>query len=289
MQRLTGLILANSAKGGDSDRKKREAQPCEGCKCHWCDPPYEPWKSALSVSALKNLIEVSAGYANLEFDLEKGERGERYSHLEPLLCSLTGSEAALVVNNNAAAVLLVLNTLAEGKEVIVSRGELVEIGGSFRIPDVMRKSGTRLVEVGTTNRTHLKDYETALTPETSLIMKVHRSNFDIVGFTADVPIEDLARLGKENKIPVMNDLGSGSLIDLSRYWGLSLFTGGAKRSGRMGTVPVIREPTVQDSVAAGIDIITFSGDKLLGGPQAGIIIGKKEVVEAIKKILLQGP
>lgn len=221
-------------------------------------------RAPLSVSALNNLIEVSTGYANLEFDLDKGERGERYSHLEPLLCRLTGSEAALVVNNNAAAVLLVLNTLAEGKEVIVSRGELVEIGGSFRIPDVMRKSGARLIEVGTTNRTHFKDYEAALTPETALIMKVHRSNFDMVGFTADVPVHDLAKLGKENKITVMNDLGSGSLIDLSGY--------GIKR-----------EPTVKDSVAAGIDVITFSGDKLLGGPQAGIIIGKKEVVEAIKK------
>jgi len=221
-------------------------------------------RAPLSVSALNNLIEVSTGYANLEFDLEKGERGERYSHLEPLLCRLTGSEAALVVNNNAAAVLLVLNTLAEGKEVIVSRGELVEIGGSFRIPDVMRKSGTRLIEVGTTNRTHLKDYEAALTPETALIMKVHRSNFDMVGFTADVPIQDLVKLGKDNNITVMNDLGSGSLIDLSGY--------GLKR-----------EPTVQDSVAGGIDIITFSGDKLLGGPQAGIIIGKKEVIAAIKK------
>lgn len=221
-------------------------------------------RAPLSVSALKNLIEVSTGYANLEFDLDKGERGERYSHLEPLLCRLTGSEAALVVNNNAAAVLLVLNTLAEGKEVIVSRGELVEIGGSFRIPDVMRKSGARLVEVGTTNRTHLKDYRAALTQETALIMKVHRSNFDMVGFTADVPIQDLARLGKDNNIPVMNDLGSGSLIDLSGY--------GIKR-----------EPTVKDSVAAGIDVITFSGDKLLGGPQAGIIIGKKEVIAAIKK------
>ena len=220
-------------------------------------------RAPLAASALNNLINTSTGYTNLELDMEKGERGERYSHLEPLLCRLTGSEAALVVNNNAAAVLLVLNTLAEGKEVIVSRGELVEIGGSFRIPDVMRKSGTRLIEVGTTNRTHLKDYEAALTPETALIMKVHRSNFDMVGFTADVPIQGLVKLGKENNISVMNDLGSGSLIDLSGYG-------------------IIREPTVQDSVAAGIDVITFSGDKLLGGPQAGIIIGKKEVVEAIK-------
>lgn len=221
-------------------------------------------RAPLAAAALKNLIDVSTGYANLEFDVEKGERGERYSHLEPLLCRLTGAEAALVVNNNAAAVLLVLNTLTEGKEVIVSRGELVEIGGSFRVPDVMRKSGARLVEVGTTNRTHLRDYEAAIDTDTALILKVHRSNFDMVGFTADVPVQDLVKLGKDNNIHVMNDLGSGSLVDLSRY--------GMKR-----------EPTVQDSVAVGIDVTTFSGDKLLGGPQAGIIIGKREVIDAVKK------
>lgn len=221
-------------------------------------------RAPLAASALKNLLEVSDGYANLEFDLEKGERGERYSHLEPLICALTGAEAALVVNNNAAAVLLVLNTLADGKEAIVSRGELIEIGGSFRVPDVMRKSGARLVEVGTTNKTHLRDYEEAMTPETALIMKVHRSNFDIVGFTADVQCRELVKLGNKNNILVMNDLGSGSLIDLSRY--------GMKK-----------EPTVLESVAAGTDVITFSGDKLLGGPQAGIIIGKRKTIDAVKK------
>lgn len=221
-------------------------------------------RAPLAAAALKNLTHVSQGYSNLEFDVEKGERGERYSHLEPILCRLTGAEAALVVNNNAAAVLLTLNTLAEGKEVIVSRGELVEIGGSFRVPDVMRKSGARLVEVGTTNRTHLKDYEAAINPETAMILKVHRSNFDVVGFTADVPIQELVKLGKRYGIPVMNDLGSGSLVDLSRY--------GMKK-----------EPTVQESVNSGISIVTFSGDKLLGGPQAGIILGKREIIDTVKK------
>ena len=221
-------------------------------------------RAPLAVGALKNLADASLGYSNLEFDVEKGERGERYSHLEPILCKLTGAEAAMVVNNNAAAVMLLLNTLAEGKEVLVSRGELVEIGGSFRIPDIMKKSGARLVEVGTTNRTHIRDYEAAITPETALILKVHRSNFDMVGFTADVSIEDLAELGKRHGIPVMNDLGSGSLIDLSKY--------GMKK-----------EPTVQDAVRSGIDVVAFSGDKLLGGPQAGIIIGRKEIIDPVKK------
>lgn len=221
-------------------------------------------REPLADAALENLIMVSRGYSNLEYDLESGERGERYDHVEPLLCRLTGAEAGMVVNNNAAAVLLVLSTLAEGKDVVVSRGELVEIGGSFRIPDVMRKSGAKLVEVGTTNRTHLSDYERSLTQETGLILKVHRSNFEMAGFTADVKIHDLAGLGKRYGIPVMNDLGSGSLIDLSRY--------GMKK-----------EPTVQDSVKSGADVVTFSGDKLLGGPQAGIIAGSKEIIDAVKK------
>lgn len=221
-------------------------------------------REPLAEAALESLIRASLGYSNLEYDLEKGERGERYSHLEPLLCKLTGAEAAVVVNNNAAAVLLALNTLAEGKDVIVSRGELVEIGGSFRIPDVMKKSGARLVEVGTTNRTHLKDYERGITQETALILKVHQSNFEMAGFTSDVPMQEMTELGKRYGIPVMNDLGSGSLIDLSKY--------GMKK-----------EPTVQDSVKSGIDVVTFSGDKLLGGPQAGIIVGRKDIIDAIKK------
>lgn len=239
-------------------------------------------RSPLAEAALKSLADVSLHYSNLEFDLEKRERGERYTHVEEDLCRLTGAESAMVVNNNAAAVLLALNTIAEGKEVIVSRGELVEIGGSFRIPDVMRKSGARLVEVGTTNRTHIRDYESAITQETALILKVHKSNFDIIGFTAEVSFHELAELGSRSGVPLMNDLGSGSLIDLSK-WGLSLFTGGAKRGGRMGTVPLKKEPTVRDAVKSGIDVVTFSGDKLLGGPQAGIIVGKKEIVDAVKK------
>lgn len=221
-------------------------------------------RAPLAGAALKNLADASLHYTNLEFDIEKGERGERYAHLEKALCRLTGAESAMVVNNNAAAVLLALNTMAEGREVIVSRGELVEIGGSFRIPDVMRKSGARLVEVGTTNRTHIRDYESAMTQETGLLLKVHRSNFEMVGFTSDVNISDMAELGKRRGIPVMNDLGSGSLIDLSRF--------GMKK-----------EPTVQDAVRSGADVVTFSGDKLLGGPQAGIIVGKKEIVDVIKK------
>jgi L-seryl-tRNA(Ser) seleniumtransferase len=220
-------------------------------------------RDPLAKRAIENLTVVSRGYSNLEFDIEKGERGERYSHLEPILCRITGAPAALVVNNNAAAVLLVLNTIAEGREVIVSRGELVEIGGSFRIPDIMKKSGGRLVEVGTTNRTHLRDYEAAVTPETALILKVHRSNFGIVGFTSDVPVSELMELGRRHGIPVMNDIGSGSLIDLSRF--------GMKK-----------EPTVQDAVSTGTDIVTFSGDKLLGGPQAGIILGKRELIDKVK-------
>jgi len=221
-------------------------------------------RAPLAEAALKSLADVSLHYTNLEFDIEKGERGERYTHVEEDLCILTGAESAMVVNNNAAAVLLVLNTIAEGKEVIVSRGELVEIGGSFRIPDVMRKSGARLVEVGTTNRTHISDYESAITQETALILKVHKSNFDIIGFTAEVSFQGLAELGSRSGVPLMNDLGSGSLIDLSKF--------GMKK-----------EPTVQDAVKSGIDVVTFSGDKLLGGPQAGIIVGKKKIIDAVKK------
>lgn len=221
-------------------------------------------RAPLAFEALDNLVGVSHYYTNLEFEMAKGERGERYSHVESILCKLTGAEAAMVVNNNAAAVLLVLNTIAEGKEVIVSRGELVEIGGSFRIPDVMRKSGARLVEVGTTNRTHLRDYESAITQETALVLRVHRSNFDMVGFTSDVPASEMVGLGEKYGIPVMNDLGSGSLIDLSKF--------GMKK-----------EPTVQDCVSSGMDVVTFSGDKLLGGPQAGIIVGKKDMIGAVKK------
>ncbi len=221
-------------------------------------------RAPLSEEALRNLVEIAGGYSNLELNLETGERGSRYQHVEELLCRISGAESGLVVNNNAGAVLLALNSLAEGKEVIVSRGQLVEIGGSFRIPDVMRKSGARLVEVGTTNRTHLRDYEQAITEETALLLKVHTSNFRILGFTAEVPLKDLAALGGARGLPVMEDLGSGCFIDLSPFG-------------------IEHEPTVQETLQAGVDVVTFSGDKLLGGPQAGIILGKKKFIDGIKK------
>ena len=221
-------------------------------------------RSLLPKSAISHLIEVAKYYNNLEFDLEMGKRGLRYSHVEPLLCELTGAEAAMVVNNNAGAVFLILNTLAYGKRVIVSRGELIEIGGSFRIPDVMKSSGAILVEVGTTNRTHLYDYENAIDEETALLLKVHMSNYKIVGFTKDVPLEELVELGKRYSIPVGEDLGSGNFIMLSKY-GLE------------------KEPTVQEVISAGVDVVSFSGDKLLGGPQAGIVLGRKKFIDKIKK------
>jgi L-seryl-tRNA(Ser) seleniumtransferase len=199
----------------------------------------------------------------LEYDLKNGKRGSRYVHVEEDLMELTGAEGAMVVNNNAAAVLIALDSIAKDREVIISRGQLVEIGGSFRIPEVMKKSGARMVEVGTTNKTAIMDYESVIGPDTALLLKVHTSNFQIVGFTEEVGLEELAALGKRYDLPIMEDLGSGCLVDLSRY--------GLKR-----------EPTVQDSIAKGADIITFSGDKMLGGPQCGIILGKKEIVSAIK-------
>jgi L-seryl-tRNA(Ser) seleniumtransferase len=221
-------------------------------------------RAPLCREALDRIVEIARGYSNLEFDLEKGERGLRYDHVRRLLCVLTGAEDALVVNNNAAAVLLALNALAEGKEAIVSRGELVEIGGEFRIPDVMEKSGARLKEVGTTNRTRLADYEQAISPETGLLLKVHTSNFRIMGFTEETELTSLVALGQKTDLPVMDDLGSGCLIELDRY-GLE------------------REPTVRECIATGVDVVTFSGDKLLGGPQAGIILGKRETLERIRK------
>ena len=221
-------------------------------------------RSLLAKAALKNIVDIAGGYSNLEFDLLNGKRGSRYSLVENILCEISGAESAMVVNNNAGAVFLSLNTVAKQKEVIVSRGELVEIGGSFRIPDVMEKSGVILKEVGTTNRTHLEDYENAISENTGLLLKVHTSNYSVLGFTAAVSLEEMVALGNKSRLPVMEDLGSGTFIDFSKY-------------------SMTKEPTIQESVASGADIITFSGDKLLGGPQAGIIIGSKIIIDKIKQ------
>lgn len=204
------------------------------------------------------------GYCNLEFDLDSGIRGSRGVHLEPILCQLTDAEAAMVVNNNASAVLLALTALAKRKEVIVSRGEAVEIGGSFRIPDVMRQSSAKLVEVGTTNCTYITDYEQAITPRTTALLRVHSSNFQVIGFTHSVTLEELVALGQHHNLPVLDDLGSGCFLDTTTF----------------GLGP---EPTVQQSVASGAGLVCFSGDKLVGGPQAGIIVGKKQLVDKLKK------
>jgi L-seryl-tRNA(Ser) seleniumtransferase len=220
-------------------------------------------RSPLPEPVRQHLLDTAFGYSNLEFDLEEGARGSRHAHVEQLLRDLTGAETALVVNNNAAAVLLALSALAEDREVLVSRGELVEIGGSFRIPDVMRLSGAILTEVGTTNRTHPADYRKAISPATALLLKVHQSNFAQSGFTAEVAIADLARIGAEFSLPVMADLGSGSLVDLSLHLQCS-------------------EPTVQDCLREGVAVVTFSGDKLLGGPQAGIIVGRKSCLDPMR-------
>ncbi len=221
-------------------------------------------RSLINQQVMENVLEVASHYSNLEFDLDNGVRGSRYSHLEEIIKQVVGGEAAMVVNNNAAAVMLVLSTMAKNKEVIVSRGELIEIGGSFRIPDVMSQSGAHLVEVGTTNKTHLWDYENAITENTAALLKVHTSNYRVVGFTSAVDSEELSVLKEKYNIPIIEDLGSGVLVDLSKY-GLEY------------------ENTVQDSLRRGVDVVTFSGDKLLGGPQAGIIVGKKKFIDACKK------
>lgn len=221
-------------------------------------------RAVLSNEAAERVKKLVTGYSNLEYDLNEGKRGLRYSHFEEIVCKITGAEAAIAVNNNAAAVLLILSALAKNKEVIVSRGELVEIGGSFRVPDVMKESGSILIETGTTNKTHLYDYEEKISEMTAALLKVHTSNYKIVGFTESVSIEELSALGKKYGIPVIEDIGSGVLVDLSKY-GLTY------------------EPTVQNSVKAGADIVCFSGDKLLGGPQAGLIVGKKHYIDKIRK------
>lgn len=221
-------------------------------------------RSILSQEAVRGLLEVASHYSNLEFDLKKGERGSRYSHLTELIKTLTKAEDAMVVNNNASAVLLALAAFAKGREVIVSRGELVEIGGSFRIPDVMRESGAILHEVGATNKTYISDYRSAINENTALLLKVHTSNFKIVGFTQEATIEELVELGKEFDLPVMYDLGSGVLVNLP-------------------STQLAEEPTAASALKAGVDVITFSGDKLLGGPQAGIIIGKTRYISRLKR------
>ncbi len=221
-------------------------------------------RAPLASAALRAIGAAAQGYTNLEFDLTTGSRGSRQVHVEADLCTLTGAEAALVVNNNAAAVLLAINTLADGKEIVVSRGQLVEIGDSFRIPDVMIRAGGRLREVGTTNRTHLRDFEEAIGPETALILRVHRSNFQILGFTADVDTPDLVALARRRGVLLMEDLGSGALLDLS-------------------LLGLRHEPMAGDAIRAGVDLVSFSGDKLLGGPQAGILVGRRDLLARVRR------
>ena len=222
-------------------------------------------RAPLSEAVARAVAEIARGYSNLEFDLNAGGRGSRHDHGAEILCELTGAEGALVVNNNAAALVLTLNELAEGRGVIVSRGELVEIGGSFRVPEIIAKSGARIVEVGATNRTHPSDYRDAIGPETGVLLKVHRSNFTQAGFVREVDIDELVPIGQEHGVPVVHDIGSGLLFDLSRRLGLP------------------HEPNVRDSLEAGADIVTFSGDKLLGGPQAGLVLGRRDLIDRMRR------
>lgn len=254
---ITGLVLQKIAE--KSQPSLRRVINATGIVLHT-----NLGRAVLAQEAVRAINEVAGSYSNLELDLATGERGTRYAHVEQLLCRLTGAEAGLVVNNNAGAVLLVLNSLARFREVIVSRGQLVEIGGSFRIPDVMAQSGAVLVEVGATNKTHLRDYRQAVAEETALLLKVHTSNYKIIGFSSEVTTQELVSLGKETGIPVYEDLGSGVLIDFTKYG-------------------VAYVPTVTDSIKAGVDVVTCSGDKLFGGPQSGIILGSAELISQIKR------
>ncbi|MBI2918865.1 MAG: L-seryl-tRNA(Sec) selenium transferase [Chloroflexi bacterium] len=221
-------------------------------------------RAPVSYEALAAMRSVGLGYSNLEYDLAKGDRGSRHVHIEALLCHLTGAEAALAVNNNASAVLLGLASLARGKEVIVSRGQAIEIGGGFRIPDVLRQSGARLVEVGTTNRTYVSDYEAAITKGTAALLRVHTSNFQVVGFTHTVSLAEMVALGRRREVPVLDDLGSGCLLETAQFG-------------------MAHEPTIQESLEAGAALAFASGDKLMGGPQAGVIVGKKELVDRLRR------
>ena len=221
-------------------------------------------RAPLPLKAIESITEVSNGYSNLEYNLEEGKRGSRHSHIESAIRRITGAEDGMIVNNNAAAVFLCLNTFANQKEVIISRGEQVEIGGSFRIPDIITRSGSKMIEVGTTNKTHLADFENAISEDTAVLLKVHTSNYKVMGFTQEVALKDMVKLGNDNNLITMEDLGSGCLLDLSQFG-----------------IPY--EKTVQDCVRDGADLVTFSGDKLLGGPQAGIIVGKKKWIDQLKK------
>jgi L-seryl-tRNA(Ser) seleniumtransferase len=276
LDQVRQAMLAGQARPGDADLLSGVAR----LLAQWTGPTLRPAINATGVvihtnlgrvplcdDAIRAMEAVARGYSNLEYDLEAGQRGSRYVHAEQLLCRLTGAEGALVVNNNAAAVLLALTALAQGGEVVISRGQLVEIGGGFRIPDVMRQSGARLVEVGTTNRTHLRDYEQAIGPDTAMLMLAHQSNFRTIGFTSQVPGADLAVLGKARGLVVYEDLGSGTLLDTARY-GFS------------------HEPTVQEVVGAGVDLVSFSGDKLLGAPQAGILVGRQDLIHRLRRFPL---